>query len=200
MGSDKERRRPGDLAEAVGRNLRGLRVQRDLTLEGLARISGVSRAMLWQIERARSAPTITVLSRVADALGVPISAFLNGTAKHNAVVVLRRGDSRILQAEDGAVSARALFPVTGTRNVEFHEVRLRAGAVESIMGRRDGTYENLVVSEGAVEVEVGAEVHLLCAGDALFFRADVPHCYRNKTQVQALLYRVAIYPSAVNYD
>ena len=199
MEHEKGKNRVGQLAELVGRNLHGLRIQHDLTLEGLARISGVSRAMLWQIEQARSAPTITVLSRVAEALGVPVSTFLDGASKA-AAVVLRRGDSRVVQAGDGAVSARALFPFTGSRSVEFHEIRLQAGAVESIKGRRDGTYENIVVSEGSVEMEIGTETHLLNVGDALFFRADVPHIYRNASQSQVLLYRVTIFPSAVTYD
>ena len=44
---------------ALGRNLRRLRTRQGLSLERLARLSGVSRAMLGQIELGRSAPTIT---------------------------------------------------------------------------------------------------------------------------------------------
>ena len=52
----------GDDAPAVGANLRRLRIKRGLSLERLARHSGVSRAMLSQIELGQSAPTITTVT------------------------------------------------------------------------------------------------------------------------------------------
>src|SRR5689334_16779324 len=55
---------PGDLAPVVGANLRRLRVRRGLSLERLAQRSGVSRAMLSQIELGQSAPTINVLWKI----------------------------------------------------------------------------------------------------------------------------------------
>ena len=57
-----------DLAPVVGANLRRMRVKRGLSLERLARASGVSRAMLGQIELGQSAPTINVLWKIASAL------------------------------------------------------------------------------------------------------------------------------------
>jgi transcriptional regulator with XRE-family HTH domain len=193
-----EPERSGELAALVGRKLHGLRLQRELTLEQLARLSGVSRAMLWQIEQARSAPTITVLARVAAALGMPVAAFLD-TAVPVAAVVLRRGEASVLQAGNGAVRTRALFPAGGSRSVEFHEVRLEAGAVERRESRRDGTLENLVVSEGSVEIDVGGATHVLGVGDALFLRTEAVHSYRNATALPVVIYRVTVFPSAVTY-
>src|SRR5579871_1235604 len=69
-----------DLAPVVGRNLRKLRTQRGLSLERLAKGSGVSRAMLGQIELGQSAPTINVLWKIARALGIPFSALITNRA------------------------------------------------------------------------------------------------------------------------
>jgi transcriptional regulator with XRE-family HTH domain len=193
-----EPERSGELAAMVGRKLHGLRLQRELTLEQLARLSGVSRAMLWQIEQARSAPTITVLARVAEALGMPVGAFLDAAVPAVAVV-LRRGDASVLQAGNGAVRTRALFPPNGSRSVEFHEVRLEAGAIERRESRHDGTLENLIVTEGSLEVAVGGQTHVLDAGDALFLRAEAVHSYRNATALPVVIYRVTVFPSAVSH-
>src|SRR5215813_8142085 len=65
-----------DLTSVVGRNLRRLRLERGLSLEALAKQSGVSRAMLGQIELGQSAPTINVLWRIARGLGVTFSALI----------------------------------------------------------------------------------------------------------------------------
>src|SRR5579859_5290767 len=68
-----------DLAPVVGRNLRKLRTQRGLSLERLSKASGVSRAMLGQVELGQSAPTINVLWKIARALGIPFSALITST-------------------------------------------------------------------------------------------------------------------------
>jgi transcriptional regulator with XRE-family HTH domain len=190
-----DQERGSELATMVGRKLHEFRLQRGLTLERLARLSGVSRAMLWQIEQARSAPTITVLARIAEALGVQVSAFLDLTTPA-AAVVLRRADARILRAEHGAVSIRALSPATGSGRVTFHEVRLEPGAMERRESHSDGTVENLVVSEGSVEVDVGSEVHLLHPGDAIFLRSGAEHGYRNVAPGPVVIYRVTVSPTA----
>src|SRR4051812_37078674 len=51
-------------APEVGEQLRRVRSGRGMSLEALARASGVSRAMLSQIELGRSTPTIKVLWKV----------------------------------------------------------------------------------------------------------------------------------------
>ena len=70
-----------DLAPVVGANLRRLRTRRGLSLERLAQISGVSRAMLGQIELGQSAPTINVLWKIARALEVTFSALISAYSK-----------------------------------------------------------------------------------------------------------------------
>src|SRR5690606_29563326 len=69
-------RAAADILPVVGANLRKLRTRRGWSLERLARASGVSRAMLGQIELEQSAPSINVLWRIATALGVQFSALL----------------------------------------------------------------------------------------------------------------------------
>src|SRR5438552_16590882 len=71
-----ENERTADLAPVVGANLRRLRMRRGLSLEKLAQKSGVSRAMLGQIELGQSAPTINVLWKIARALDVTFATLI----------------------------------------------------------------------------------------------------------------------------
>ena len=69
--------RPNDnLGLVVGQNIKRLRSRRNLSLEALAKISGVSRAMLGQIETGRSVPTINVVWKIACAFDVPFSTLI----------------------------------------------------------------------------------------------------------------------------
>jgi transcriptional regulator with XRE-family HTH domain len=187
---------PTDLAPVVGANLRRLRVKRALSLEKLSRLSGVSRAMLGQIELGQSAPTINVLWKISTALGVPFSGLI-GQRQAGGVVVLRGENAKTLTSHDGSFSSRALFPFDEPRRVEFYELRLRAHGEEHADAHAPGTVENLVVSRGAVEIEVEGTRQLLAQGDAIVFEADAPHVYRNASDGEAVMYLVMTYADTV---
>lgn len=181
-----------NLPQAVGLNLRRLRSRQNLSLEKLAQLSGVSRAMLGQIELGRSAPTINVLWKIAKALDVPFSAFL-GTGNAPAVTVMSAEAAKILSSHNGTFTSRALFPFGDERKTEFYELRLAAGTEENAHPHPLGTVENLIVAVGIVDIEREGEVFHLQPGDAIQFEADVPHSYRNRGPQQAVMYLVMSY-------
>lgn len=189
-----------DLAPVVGANLRRLRLQRGLSLEKLAQRSGVSRAMLGQIELAQSAPTINVLWKIARALDVTFATLIQ-TRAAGGTAILRREASKVLTSHGGAFSSRALFPFDGPRRAEFYELRLAAGATELAEAHPPGTLENLVVASGQVEIVARQrggqpgqeEKHRLAPGDAIVFEADVPHAYVNAGAEECLMYLVMTY-------
>ncbi|HEY1548240.1 MAG TPA: helix-turn-helix domain-containing protein [Kofleriaceae bacterium] len=185
-----------DLAPIVGANLRRLRTRRGLSLERLAQISGVSRAMLGQIELGQSAPTINVLWKIARALEVTFSALISSRSQSGALV-LRSSDSKLLTSKDRSFSSRALFPFDEPRRVEFYELRLAAGAVEDADAHPPGTGENLVVTAGTVEIDVAGDTHKLDAGDSILFEADTPHAYRNIGRGEAVMYLVMTYAEEI---
>lgn len=169
-----------------------MRGQRGWSLERLAQASGVSRAMLGQVELGQSAPTINVLWKIARALGVPFSALL-GDQSASRTKVLPAARAKILASADGSFSSRALFPFGEPRTVEFYELRLAAHATELAEPHPPGTMENLVVTSGALEVQVGDDQHRLDKGDAIQFAADAPHEYRNPSDEEAVIYLVMTY-------
>jgi transcriptional regulator with XRE-family HTH domain len=185
-----------DLAPVVGANLRRLRTRRGLSLERLAQISGVSRAMLGQIELGQSAPTINVLWKIARALEVTFSALISARTQ-SGVLVLRSSESKILTSKDRSFSSRALFPFDEPRRVEFYELRLAAGSVEDADAHPPGTTENLVVTAGAIEIDVGGDTHRLDTGDSILFEADTPHAYRNAGKTEAVMYLVMTYAEEI---
>ncbi len=185
-----------DLAPVVGANLRRLRTRRGLSLERLAQISGVSRAMLGQIELGQSAPTINVRWKIARALEVTFSALISARTQSGALV-LRSTESKILTSKDRSFSSRALFPFDEPRRVEFYELRLSSGSVEDADAHPPGTSENLVVTAGSVEIDVAGDTHRLEAGDSILFEADSPHAYRNVGKTEAVMYLVMTYAEEI---
>ncbi len=181
-----------DLTRIVGNNLRRLRTKRGLSLERLSRASGVSRAMLGQVELGKSTPTINVLWKIARALGIPFSAITTDPSDVRPTV-MRRATARTLASHDGAFVSRALFPLDQPRNVEFYELGLAASSVEKADPHPPGTKENLVVVEGALTMVVAGASHDLGVGDAILFDADVPHEYWNRGATPLRMYLVMTY-------
>jgi transcriptional regulator with XRE-family HTH domain len=181
-----------DLTPILGANLRRLRIRRGLSLERLARASGVSRAMLGQIELGQSTPTINVVWKIARSLAVPFSALISHCLRPR-TAVLRAERAKVLTSADGSFVSRALFPYDEARKVEFYELRLRPRGRESAEAHPAGTTENLIVSAGTLSLSVEAERFTLGAGDAVFFEADVPHEYFNPGDVDAVMYLVMTY-------
>src|SRR4051794_26943127 len=133
--------RAAEVPPAVGINLRRLRSKRGLSLQQLAQRSGVSRAMLGQIEIGRSAPTINLLWKIARALDVTFSALIT---REDEVVprVLTAAEAKLLTNQQGTFTSRALFPFDEPRRNEFYELRLRAGGLELAHPHPPGTLEN----------------------------------------------------------
>ena len=180
-----------EIEDIVGHNLARLRALHHLSLDGLARKSGVSRAMLAQIESGRSVPTIRVLQRIATALQVSVAAFLRDFAPQGFAVLPLRESPRLVSA-NGQFSSRALQP-EGEHRFEFHALTLAAQGSEHFAALPPGTQKNLVVSQGVLEINLQARRQLLTAGDAIFFDADQPQRIFNPGQFDAIGYVVTQY-------
>jgi transcriptional regulator with XRE-family HTH domain len=185
-----------DLTPIVGANLRRLRVKRGLSLERLAKASGVSRAMLGQVELGHSTPTINVVWKIARALDVSFSTLITERSASSTALVLRER-AKLLTSHDGSFTSRALFPFDQPRNVEFYELSLAPNSIEEADPHPTGTTENLVVTSGALELCVDKARHHLATGDAILFEADVPHSYRNPGSQSLTMYLVMSYANRV---
>jgi len=132
-----------ELGRRVAENLRQRRKARGLSLDDLARSSGVSRAALSQIETCKSNPTVGVLWKIAVGLGVPFAELIG--APRSGVVVLRRNDAQVLRSADGKLESRPLTPAGASPLVELYE--LGGGDAVAFAADRPHTYENPAGSE-----------------------------------------------------
>lgn len=180
------------LVTVIAENVRTFRLRQGLSVDRLAQMSGNSRSVLAAIEAGGSRPDIGTLWTVAKALDVPFSSLLS-SGSDGGTTVIRRAEQRPLASRDGRFTSRALFPLTGERQVEFYELRLAPGTDEQAGGHPPGTMENILVGRGSVVIVTGTGEHRLEEGDAILFEADVPHAYRNAGDGDAVLYLVMSY-------
>lgn len=182
---------PG-LDAVVGENLRALRSARGLSLDVLARLTGLARSLLGQIELGTISPSVSVVWKLARAFDVPFSAML-ATAQLESISVLRAATAKRIVGNDGKFSSRALYPLAGEPDAEFYELMLAPYSREDAQPHQPGTRENLVVASGRLELTVGTEHFTLTKGDAIVFHADVPHSYENPVRDECWIYLVMTY-------
>ncbi len=188
---------PGDdvgaaeLGRRVAANLRQRRKARGLSLDDLARSSGVSRAALSQIETCKSNPTVGVLWKIAVGLGTPFAELVG--APRSGAVVLRRGDAQVLRSADGRFESRPLTPAGASPLVEVYELHLAPRATHASEPHAPGTHEIVVVLSGQLRMHVAAETFDLAAGDSVAFTADRPHSYENPVGTEARYHNVIVY-------
>jgi transcriptional regulator with XRE-family HTH domain len=181
-----------ELGRRVAENLRHRRKVRGMSLDDLAKASGVSRAALSQIETCKTNPTVGLLWKIAVGLGIPIAELIGASAS-GSVSVLRRGDAQVLRSTDGRFESRPLAPAGVSPLVEVYELRVHARSAYRAEGHAPGTHEIVVVLSGLLRMRVDEETYDLGPGDSISFAADRPHTYENPGGSEARYHNVISY-------
>ncbi|WP_086818872.1 helix-turn-helix domain-containing protein [Allokutzneria sp. NRRL B-24872] len=162
----------------LGERVQQLRTGRGLTLQELAERSSVSVSMLSSVERAAKAPTITVLSRIADGLGVPLTRLVAEPSPDR--VIVRRAAEQEVSDHPGGWRRTILSPVVPGVNVELLRTELPPGCdAGSFPAYAPGSHEYVVVQSGTLALTVDEQRLTLGAGDSAYFAADVVHGFAN---------------------
>ncbi|WP_353982081.1 XRE family transcriptional regulator [Salinicola endophyticus] len=179
-----------DLA-ALGERLKARRQACRLSLDGVARETGVSKAMLGQIERGESTPTVATLWKIASGLRVPMSYFL-------APGLTPASRSSIPWHQDASgMTVLPLFAFDPGLGFEMFVIDLPQGTFSESPAHAPGIVEHVVVIEGAMELAIEGQWHRLEAGDAMRFAADRPHAYRNLDAPRARIHDLIHYPAGM---
>jgi transcriptional regulator with XRE-family HTH domain len=179
-------------ANILGERVRNQRIARNQSLDDLAEASGVSKPMLSQIERGQSIPTITTLWKIATGLKVPITLLLaEQTAEYT--IVDHRTIKPVLE-DDGRMRAYPLFTYDPLRNNEMFYVEFDSQCHRIAEKHFDGVEEYLLVLTGSLELIVQNETLTLQAGQAIRFRADIPHEYKNPHSQLCTAHMLIFYP------
>lgn len=192
-GAPQTAPRLSDLRASIGDRLRTLMRRQGRSLVTLADYSGLGRKKLEAIAAGESVPTIDVLWKIANTLGVPLGSLISSRQRRG-MCVLRKAKEHVMSSKDGRFTSRILFPHDSQRLVEFYELTIAPRHVVNCEAHAPGTLENLVVVRGQIEVTSGKEPpQRLDEGDAIVFEGDVPHRYKNLGSSKAHLYLVMSY-------
>lgn len=172
---------------AIGRRVRALRQQLQLSLEALAERSGVSISMLSTVERGQKVPSILVMGQIATALDTSIGRLV-GEETAPRVIVMRAADQRIIKDPVG-IERRGLSPVLPA--IEFELIRMTlppGGNAGTFPPHRAGSREYLAVESGTLTLTLDDSEYRLDAGDSIYHDGNCEHGYRNDANTPCIYY------------
>ena len=162
----------------LGARLRDLRRARDLSLDELASLSGVSRATISKVELAQTSPGAATLSKLTEALGTSFAAIVSPQSVGE-VVILRQGDQPVMQDGETGFARRCIAPILPSRGLDWVLNELPKGqSTGTFVPHRPGVEEYIFVLSGRLEARLGDDTHMLEDGDALYFQAQIPHTFK----------------------
>lgn len=176
-----------DAPENLAHNLRQLRELRGYTQHQLAKLAGVPRPTLGHLESGAGNPTLTVLVRIASALGVTVDE----------LIAAPRASARRYTAEElpsrvrAGVTVRQLVP-DAIPGVLVERMELPVGARMSGVPHTAGTREYLCCERGRIELIASGESWALDPGDVVVFRGDQRHGYVNLSDRVSVAYSVVL--------
>ncbi|MCL4488222.1 MAG: cupin domain-containing protein [Chloroflexi bacterium] len=162
---------------SVGRALRALRTQRDLSLRLLAQQSGLSVNTLSLIENSKTSPSVATLQQLALALDVPITAFFETGEPKNRLAYIKASQRR------GAAFAHGSLEDLGVglseRTIEPFVVTIKPSAGSGAQPIVHTGQEFVYCLEGRITYTVEDQTYLLEPGDSLLFESPLPHRWHN---------------------
>ena len=181
---------------ALGSRIRDLRHSRDFSLKALGARCGLSVALLSQIERGASSPSMRSLRQIAEGLGVTVETlFTNPStqAAEEAPNIVRHDQRRILNLAHTGISIELLTPA-GIGNVQTFFAYIIPGGSSGADNDSHDNSESGVVLTGQLELWIDGAKHLLNPGDSFCFGPGTPHRYLNPGNAILQAYWVASPP------
>jgi transcriptional regulator with XRE-family HTH domain len=161
----------------VGRCLRKLREEHDISIRALAEKSGLAVNTLSLIENGKTSPSVSTLQQIATALGVPITAFFETDLPQSSVIHVRACQRSHATFTHGTLED--LGAGLRDRVVEPFIVTLEPNAGSGANSIVHTGHEFVLCLKGRIVYTVEERPYLLEPGDSLLFESHLPHRWQN---------------------
>lgn len=182
-----------EAGKIIAFNLQKLRKERNLSIGRLAKLSGISKGMLSNIESGNSNPTINTIWSIANSLKVPYTKLMELEQPEAAVV--RKDEATVQTGDTQHYRVHCYFTTSPSRNFELFYVELDAGTSNESIGHSEKSQEYLYVIEGVLELHTETADYRLEAGDSLMFDSSLEHTYFNNQESLLKLMVINYYPN-----
>ena len=165
------------LEEAIGRQLRKLRLDQTLTVVELAKAAGVSIAMISKIENGQTSPSLSTLHRLAEGLRVPMTTLFQQYEESRDASFVASGEGLEIERRGTRAGHQYQLLGHGVRSevdVEPYLITLTNESDAFPMFQHRGV-EFIHVLEGEMDYRHSDRIYSLKPGDSLLFDPQAAH-------------------------
>lgn len=170
-------------SQNLAHNLIELRQRRNLTQHSLAKLVGLPRSTIANLESGEGNPSLTNLARLSAALHIPIDKLL--TPQTIVCKLMSAEDLPVQVRSQGAVQIFKLLP-DALPNMNIERIEIEEGSQMKGTPHASGTKEYFHCIQGEMTVVVLGQSYLVKKGDVLAFPGEVNHIYSNKSKTKAI--------------
>lgn len=179
--------------DRLGQQLKTLRIRRGLSQRKLAQLAGVSNATVSLIEHGRTDPSMGLLRKILDSLGVSFAEFFASDKLTVEKYFYTRDE--LSEIGSGPISYLQVGSDLSDSALQILYERYQSGADTGQSMLSHSAEEGGIVLQGRLEVTVGEQVQVLTAGDAYRFNSRLPHRFRNTGKQECLVVSACTPPS-----
>ncbi|MEN6464056.1 MAG: XRE family transcriptional regulator [Syntrophaceae bacterium] len=169
----------------IGTAVKALRAKNHLTLDDLAAKTGLSKALLAEIEDGETIPPVATLLKLANALNVGMAAFFETGTGVEAVSVTRKGERARIKRRphhhEGEVDYvyESLETKKPGKHMEPFLVEFMPMETADMVFTSHEGEEFLYLLEGKLEFRSDERVEVLQPGDSIYFESERNHSFRS---------------------
>jgi len=168
----------------VGSTLKRLRKEKQLSLEELSELTGVSKLTLGNIERGETNPTLGMLWKISKGISLPIMTLF---ASENNVKLYKAGKGLRIVSDNKNWTVEPIFQ-NASNDIEMYRAYLKPNSSYHPEMHHNNTTEIATVMSGSITMNVNKESYILDLYDSISFRADGIHSYVNNTNEEIVLH------------
>lgn len=175
------------MINTTGSRIRKIRQEQRITIAELARMVGVSKSLISQVERGEVLPSLPTLEKIAVALKVSISEVFrieNNQVEEEEVVVRKENRKKIIIPNSSMIYH--LLTPNLRDNMEFLVIEVPPHADEEKVDtfKHEGK-EYFLVLQGQLNLFLEDKKYLLNEGDSGCFDSSKKHVFKNFTEKTA---------------
>ena len=179
----------------AARKLKRTREAKNLTLQQLADISGVSPSNIQKIETGRVMPSVAVMMKIARGLHKKIGYFLDDEEEKAKVSFVKKEDRMAAGVHQNGFSAQRLTSVMVDAELDSLILTLDPGISSGDEALSHRGEELVYVTRGTVTFTVDGIDYILKDGDSLHFKSDLPHSWENTGRGKAEIILICSLPN-----
>ncbi len=170
----------------IGKSIRRLRKEKNITLEELSSKSGVALATLSRMENDKMTGTLDSHERICKALGASLadlyrevedeSKTVETVPKHKRTEHFVHANKAVYELLVSKTFGKKIMPLMIKIEPDGHTQKEK---------NKPGVEKFVYMLKGAIDVHVGDETYTLKQGDSLYFDASLDHFLKNRSKQEA---------------